>query len=45
MSEQCTNCNAADAEPYDLVLRGDDPTPAYLCDPCYEALKEAVEIA
>lgn len=45
MSERCTNCDARDAEAYDLMLRGDDPTEAYLCDACREALKEAVEMA
>lgn len=45
MADRCANCDAADADPYDLVLRGDDPTPAYLCDPCHEALEAAVEIA
>lgn len=43
MSEQCSNCGATEAEQYDLMLRGDDPTEAYLCDPCRAALKEALE--
>lgn len=45
MGDRCTNCGATDADPYDLMLRGDEPTEAHLCDPCREALKDAVEVA
>ena len=45
MGERCSNCGSADADAYDLLLRGDEPTEAYLCDPCREALKDAIETA
>jgi hypothetical protein len=45
MSARCSNCGVQDAEPITLFVRGDEPTPAHLCDPCREALADAVEIA
>ena len=45
MGERCSNCGSADADAYDLLLRGDDPTEAYLCDPCREAVAAAIDIA
>jgi hypothetical protein len=45
MSARCSNCDAPGAEPIDLVLRGDEPTEAHLCDPCRDALKDAVDVA
>lgn len=45
MSDRCSNCGSADADTYELLVRGDQPTQAHLCDPCHEALKEEVDIA
>ena len=45
MSHRCSNCDRRDGERVDLLLRGDEPTEAYLCDPCREALKDALETA
>lgn len=44
MSDRCTNCDSPGAEPYDLVHRGEEPTEVYLCDACYTALKDQIEI-
>ena len=45
MSSRCSNCGDEDGEPIDLLLRGDEPTAAHLCDPCREALKDSVDVA
>ena len=45
MSHRCSNCDRRDGERVDLLLRVDEPTEAYLCDPCREAVTAAIDIA
>ena len=45
MSDRCSNCDRRDGERVDLLLRGDEPTEGYLCDPCREAVAAAIDIA
>ena len=45
VSHRCSNCDRRDGERVDLLLRGDEPTEAYLCNPCREALGATIDIA
>ena len=45
MGNRCSNCDGREGERVDLLLRGDEPTEAYLCDPCREAVGAAIDIA
>lgn len=43
MSEhRCVNCQAPGAEPYDLMLRNNAYDDVYLCDVCFEALRDEI---
>lgn len=37
--EVCLHCNAAGAEQYDLLIRGNDHEGVFLCSDCYEAIQ------
>ena len=45
MGEPCSNCDGREGERVDLLFRGDEPTEAYLCDPCREAVGAVIDIA
>ena len=45
MGNRCSNCDRREGERVHLLLRGDEPTEAYLCDPCREAVGAAIDIA
>lgn len=36
---RCLNCNAPDAESYDLLIRSNSHEGVFLCDDCYEAIQ------
>lgn len=37
---RCQNCNAPDAEPYDLMLRSAVHDDVYLCSDCHQAIQQ-----
>lgn len=36
----CINCNAPDADPYDLFLRSTTHEDVYLCEACHDAIQQ-----
>lgn len=38
-TNRCINCNAPDADPYDLMVRSNTHDDVYLCATCYEAIQ------
>lgn len=42
---RCQNCNAPDAEPYDLLLRSNAHSDVYLCDECHTAIQDEIDDA
>lgn len=44
MAEQrCLNCNALDADPYDLTIRSSVHNDVYLCDDCHRAIQQEMD--